>query len=56
MINTQTLSYRDRAAVEAHRRAVSIGELAYDAWLAALRAYGEDSPTARLRVNEVLAA
>ncbi len=53
--NTRTMTYRERAAVEAHYRAMSIGALAYDAWLAALRAYGEDGPSARLRVNEVLA-
>ncbi|MFB3103067.1 MAG: hypothetical protein ACE1ZV_07340 [Alphaproteobacteria bacterium] len=50
------MTYRERAAVLAHARALSIGGLAYDAWLAALRAYGEDSPTARLRVNQVIAA
>lgn len=54
--NTQAMTYRERAAVLAHARALSIGGLAYDAWLAALRAYGEDSPTARLRVNQVIAA
>ncbi len=54
-VNTQPMTYRERAAVEAHYRAMSIGELAYDAWLAALRAYGEDSPSARLRVNEIIA-
>ncbi len=54
--NTQTMTRRERAAVLAHARALSIGGLAYDAWLAALRAYGEDSPTARLRVNQIIAA
>ncbi|NNE84165.1 MAG: hypothetical protein HKN28_09365 [Alphaproteobacteria bacterium] len=56
MPNTQTMTHRERAAVEAHYRAMSIGELAYDAWLAALRAYGDDSPLARVRVNQVIAA
>lgn len=55
MMNTPTLSYRERAAIEAHYRAMSIGSVAYDAWLAALRAYGDDSPTARLRVTEIIA-
>ena len=54
--NPQSMTYRERAAVEAHYRALSIGGLAYDAWLAALRAYGEDTPAARLKVNQAIAA
>ena len=50
------MTYRDRAAVEAYTRARAIGGLAYDAWLAALRAYGQDDPASRLRVNEVIPA
>lgn len=56
MPNMQTMTHRERAAVEAHYRAMSIGQAAYDAWLAALRAYGDDSPPARVRVNQVIAA
>ena len=55
-MNPQAMTYRERAAVEAYSRARALGELAYEAWLAALRAYGEDSPSARLRVNEIIAA
>ncbi len=54
-MNTQAMTYRDRAAVEAYAHARAVGELAYDAWRAALRAYGEDSPAVRLRVNEIIA-
>lgn len=50
------MSYRDRAAIEAYARARAIGALAYDAWLAAMRAYGQDDPAARLRVNEIIPA
>ena len=50
------MTYRDRAAVEAYTRARAIGGLAYDAWLAALHAYGQDDPASRLRVNEVIPA
>ncbi len=53
--NTAEMTYRERAAVEAHYKAMLIGELAYDAWLAALRAYGEDGPSARQRVNHIIA-
>lgn len=49
------MTYRDRAAVEAYVRARALGELAYDAWLAALYAYGDDNPEARLRVNDIIA-
>ena len=52
----QAMTYRDRAAVEAYARAKALGQLAYDAGLAALRAYGDDDPAARLRVNEIIAA
>ena len=55
-MNTQAMTYRDRAAVEAYDHARAVGELAYDAWRAALRAYGEDNPAVRLRVNEIIAA
>ena len=55
MMNIPTLSYRERAAVDAHYRAMSVGGVAYDAWLAALRAYGDDSPTARQRLNQIIA-
>jgi len=55
MLNLPTLSYRERAAVDAHYRAMSVGSVAYDAWLAALRAYGDDSPSARDRLNEIIA-
>jgi len=55
-MNTQAMSYRDRAAVEAYTRAKAFGGLAYDAWLAALRAYGDDNPASRLRVNEIIPA
>ena len=48
------LSERDRAAAEAYARTKEEGGLAYDAWLAALQAYGDDSEKARQRVNEVL--
>ena len=48
------MTYRDRAAAEAYARARAIGEPIYDAWLAAIRAYGEDTPAARLRVKEVI--
>ncbi len=51
----QKMTYRERAAVEAYARAKAIGALAYDAWLAALRAYGDDNPAARQRVSEILA-
>lgn len=54
--NTQSMTYRDRAAVEAYNRAKSIGGLAYDAWLAAVRAYGQDDPASRLRINEIIPA
>jgi len=54
--NTQTMTYRDRAAVEAYARVRAIGGLAYDAWLAAVRAYGQDDPASRLRVNEIIPA
>jgi len=50
------LGHRERAAIEAYTRAKALGQLAYDAWLAALRAYGDDGPHARLRVNEILVA
>ncbi len=55
MTKFQELTYRDRAAVEAYDRARELGELAYDAWLAAMNAYGEDNPSARLRVSEIIA-
>jgi len=51
----QATTYRDRAAVEAYVRERELGALAYDAWLAALSAYGDDSPEARLRVNDIIA-
>lgn len=54
--NMQAMTYRDRAAVEAYNRAKAIGGLAYDAWLAAVRAYGQDDPASRLRVNEIIPA
>ncbi len=54
--DTRTMTYRDRAAVEAYSRAKAIGGLAYDAWLAALHAYGQDDPASRLRVNEIISA
>lgn len=53
-MNMEEMTYRDRAAVEAYSRARAIGELSYDAWLAALRAYGEDDPSARQRVSEII--
>ena len=53
-MEAQTLTYRDRAAAEAYARARAVGEPIYDAWLAALRAYGEDTPAARQRVNQVI--
>ena len=55
-MNPQSMTYRERAAVEAYARARALGELAHEAWLAALRAYGDDSPSARLRVNQLIAA
>lgn len=55
-MDAHELGHRERAAVEAYKRAKALGELAYDAWLAALRAYGDDGPHARLRVNEIIAA
>jgi len=55
MMNIPTLSYRERAAVDAHYRAMSVGGVAYDAWLAALRAYGDDSPSACQRLNQIIA-
>ena len=55
-MNPQAMTYRERAAVEAYAHARALGELAYEAWLAALRAYGDDGPSARLRVNEIIAA
>ena len=51
----ETMTYRERAAVEAYSRAKSIGAPAYDAWLAAMCAYGDDNLAARLRVSEILA-
>jgi len=48
------MTYRDRAAVVAYARVKAIGGLAYDAWLAAVRAYGQDDPASRLRVNEII--
>ena len=53
-MEVQTLTYRDRAAAEAYSRARAVGGPIYDAWLAALCAYGEDTPAARLRVNQVI--
>ncbi len=55
-MNPQAMTYRDRAAVEAYNRAKALGELAHEAWVAALRAYGDDGPAARLRVNELIPA
>ncbi len=52
----QAMTYRDRAAVEAYARVKAIGGLAYDAWLAALRAYGQDDAASRLRINEIIPA
>ena len=54
-MDTESMTYRDRAAIEAYDRARAVGEPAYDAWLAALRAYGEDNAAARMRVNEIIA-
>ncbi len=55
-MNPQAMTYRERAAIEAYARARALGKLAHEAWLAALRAYGDDSPSARLRVNQIIAA
>lgn len=55
-MDTQAMTYRDRAAIEAYARAKAIGGLAYDAWLAAVRAYGQDDPASRLRINEIIPA
>lgn len=55
MMTDDLTTRRERAAIEAYARAKAIGALAYDAWLAALHAYGDDNPAARQRVNEILA-
>ena len=49
------MDYRDRAAVEAYRKARREGKLEHEAWEAALAAYGADDEAARRQVGEALA-
>lgn len=50
----QAFSYRERAALEAYRRCRQAGKPEYEAWEAALGAYGEDSAPVRQRLNLLL--
>ena len=49
-----TMTYRDRAAIEAYRNCRVDGKLAHEAWEAALRAYGDSSVAVRERLNRII--
>lgn len=49
------MDYRDRAAIEAYRRARQAGKLDYEAWEAGIAAYGADDEAARRQVSELIA-